>query len=683
MHFDENTVVPISNVNNVIKISQKRIKLNEKTGEIETDNEADDNVGEGIQTNDISSGNVCQDVKKTKSRITLNEITGEFYEVEEIVEEDDAISNNDEKVKEKRGKKKTREPGNWKKNIAKKKNVKNHIRREIPTCRCKCKEKLSEKEAISIFDKFISFSSHTDQNIYLQGCLQETNPARFRPTKSPTKARPRKVFKYHVSLKKRTVELCQQAFLAIHGIKRERLQRKVQQKNKDITDLRGKQSHSIYSQDVIKKVHKFIEGIPARESHYSRESSKHKKYVDSNLSVAELHRKFKHDNPDIEIKYSKFNEIFNKDFNIAFGHPRKDICATCEKLKVQIDFATVNKEVSRLNSLKVEKELHLRKAETFFKSITKAESDKQNHKLSLCFDYQKNLALPVTNVSIEYYSRQLWLHNFGVHNLSDNTASMYLYTENYGLKGPNEVITALADYIEHKKLPEHTHLELFCDNCFSQNKNRYLFTFLDQLCANNIFQKVTVSYPIPGHSMMPIDRDFALIERKRIKMEKVYTPNYYIDLIENSRNTQKFEVIFLEKNLREEEKPDDRVLKIKNYKTLYEMHIKPSVSGISMCRKVQFQRFRQPEFSTSMTGQNYKKMTLYRVGMGGRITDEIDDCYRGTIPLKPAKINDIRKLLEYVPIEKRTFYNDIVSAAASSTKEHENENDDTQEEIYE
>lgn len=76
-----------------------------------------------------------------------------------------------------------------------------------------------------------------------------------------------------------------------------------------------------------------------------------------------------------------------------------------------------------------------------------------------------------------------------------------------------------------------------------------------------------------------------------------------------------------------------------------------------------------------MTGQNYKKMTLYRVGM--------DDCYRGTIPLKPAKINDIRKLLEYVPIEKRTFYNDILLAAASSTKEHENENDDTQEEIYE
>lgn len=96
---------------------------------------------------------------------------------------------------------------------------------------------------------------------------------------------------------------------------------------------------------------------------------------------------------------------------------------------------------------------------------------------------------------------------------------MYLYTENYGQKGPNEVITALADYIEHNKLPEHTHLDLFCDNCFSQNKNRYLFAFLDQLCAHNTFQKVTISYLIPGHSMMPIDRDFAMIERKRIKTD--------------------------------------------------------------------------------------------------------------------------------------------------------------------
>ncbi|XP_072941532.1 uncharacterized protein [Epargyreus clarus] len=412
--------------NGVRKINnKKRVKLNEETGEIVSYSEGDNEEIEVYDENDVSDIEF-RTIEPTKRRKILNEITGEFNEVEEIDETNDIEVN----IIKKRGKKRTSRPESWKKNLTKKKNVKNHVRREIPKCRCKCKEKLSEKEADSIFNKFIGLSSHTNQNVYLQGCLQETNPLRFRPTKSPTKARPRKVFKYHVSLKKRVVVLCQQAFLAIHGIKRERLQRKVQHKEKDITDLRGRQSHSTYSQDVIKKVHDFIESIPARESHYSRESNKHKKYIDSNLSVAELHRKFKGDNPEINIKYSKFNEIFNKDFNIAFGQPRKDICATCEKLKVQIDFATMNKDMKHVNSLKMEKELHLRKAEVFLKTITKTEADKKNDKLSLCFDYQKNLPLPVTNVSIEYYSRQLWLHNFGIHNLSDNIASMYLYTEN-------------------------------------------------------------------------------------------------------------------------------------------------------------------------------------------------------------------------------------------------------------
>lgn len=35
-------------------------------------------------------------------------------------------------------------------------------------------------------------------------------------------------------------------------------------------------------------------------------------------------------------------------------------------------------------------------------------------------------------------------------------ATMYLYTENYALKGPNEVITALNDYIQCNKKTEHT-----------------------------------------------------------------------------------------------------------------------------------------------------------------------------------------------------------------------------------
>lgn len=157
----------------------------------------------------------------------------------------------------------------------------------------------------------------------------------------------------------------------------------------------------------------------------------------------------------------------------------------------------------------------------------------------------------MTNVGDEYYLRQLWMHNFGIHNLTDNTATMYLYTENYALKWPNVVISALSDFIDTNKKPTQTKLEIYCDNCYGQKKNKYVFAFLDNLCALGKFETASIYFPIPGHSMMPIDRDFALIERKRIKCEKIYTPVSYIEMIINCKNTNKFNIVFLQRNLSE------------------------------------------------------------------------------------------------------------------------------------
>ncbi|CAG4965916.1 unnamed protein product [Parnassius apollo] len=175
------------------------------------------------------------------------------------------------------------------------------------------------------------------------------------------------------------------------------------------------------------------------------------------------------------------------------------------------------KDKDKVASLKSESELHLRKAEVFLKKCSSSKKEDENvneNKLSICFDFQKNLPLPVTHVTDEYYLKELWLHNFGIHNLKENSATMYLFTENYAHKGPNEVITALDDYFLYHKIPDQTHLEILSDNGFSQNKNRFIFTYFDQLSAKGLFKTISVNYPIRGHSMMSTDRDFALIERQ-------------------------------------------------------------------------------------------------------------------------------------------------------------------------
>ena len=99
---------------------------------------------------------------------------------------------------------------------------------------------------------------------------------------------------------------------------------------------------------------------------------------------------------------------------------------------------------------------------------------------------------------------------------------MFVYPENCAHKGPNEIISMLDFYV--KNLPENVkNLVIFCDNCFSQNKNKYLIAFLHYL-SNTIFHEVNVFYPIPGHSRMPCDRDFGRIEKKKNKQDKFLNP---------------------------------------------------------------------------------------------------------------------------------------------------------------
>ena len=108
---------------------------------------------------------------------------------------------------------------------------------------------------------------------------------------------------------------------------------------------------------------------------------------------------------------------------------------------------------------------------------------------------------------------------------------MYMYSENFARKGPDEVISCLDHYIRTEQRPTDKKLVIFCDNCYSQNKNKFLVGILDGLCSKGVFETVTVFYPIPGHSFMPIDRDFAKIEQACRNVEVCELPDNWVRLV--------------------------------------------------------------------------------------------------------------------------------------------------------
>ena len=190
-----------------------------------------------------------------------------------------------------------------------------------------------------------------------------------------------------------------------------------------------------------------------------------------------------------------YSDIFNCEFNIAFGYPRGDICDLCERHRVAINAAAANSNSAEKSELEVEHELHICKADVFTVQINEVTKSAQallpdGDTAVLAIDYQKNSPLPLTGVSQEYCKRQLWIHNFCIHDNVTNDATMFLYAEHYVKKGPNEVISRLNYYFDG--LPTSiSKVHIFLDNCFSQNKNPYLIAYLNVL-AQTRFDEIHV-----------------------------------------------------------------------------------------------------------------------------------------------------------------------------------------------
>ena len=59
------------------------------------------------------------------------------------------------------------------------------------------------------------------------------------------------------------------------------------------------------------------------------------------------------------------------------------------------------------------------------------------------------------------------------------------------------------------KLPKK--LRVFADNCYRENKNRYLFAFLDHLVELGIFEEATIDFLIVGHTGNEVDQLFSIL----------------------------------------------------------------------------------------------------------------------------------------------------------------------------
>ena len=240
---------------------------------------------------------------------------------------------------------------------------------------------------------------------------------------------------------------------------------------------------------------------------------------------------------------------------------------------------------------------------------------------------------------------------------------MYVWPESIAHRGSNEVASCLHNYFQN--LSGIDTLFLFSDSCPGQNKNYTIIHYLYSLVKMGLFQRIQHIFPIRGHSFLPSDRDFAKTESKKKKVDRLYIPDHWIDVIRSARKVKPFTVVPVSQEL------------VYDFQSHLMPFFKKSVP------RMRVHDVRVFEYALSHQNEVWVKYSLAAADEWHRFIVEkkkspgpsfpIAPCYSGILPINPNKVDDLKKIVyKFVPREFRTFYDEIIEenvAGASSQSE--------------
>lgn len=337
----------------------------------------------------------------------------------------------------------------------------------------------------------------------------------------------------------RMKQVCQKIFQLILGIGVHRIRtiaKNFLARGELPTERRGGDRRSHKNLHKKQAVMQFIESFKCIESHYCRSSTSTRKYVASDLNIKKMWRMYQANHSDeLKVRQCYFRNIFVKNYNIGFKTPRVDVCSKCLELNERIK-SQKNPNVKQM--LITEQRIHKLKANMFYYYLRQ----KEDNTLTMSFDCQKNQVLPKVPDQSAYYSRQIYIYNFTIvvgtskQQFLKENVHIYTWTENIHSKSSNEVASAVFDLLKKIDLTGMKKVRMLADGCTSQNKNSILLAMIAYWLTNDAprdIKKVELIFPVPGHSFMPADRIFGLIEKEIKNKEQIILPQEYMTIYEN------------------------------------------------------------------------------------------------------------------------------------------------------
>lgn len=627
--------------------------------------------------------------------VTIEELTVEESAVEEVAVEEAAVEeitdvfNIEEQLHSSDGtsteatvgsRKRKRNEKDWKKNKNKvlhntgreyvnsrNKTVEAKVFKHVGKSCCKlgCVDRLSEEERREIHSRFWQLGSHSAQTSFIAGCVEETyvKTKKFVSPNLPSKSGKFFQRKFVLSSGDKCVRICKSVFLKTLAISDGRLHRALLNKRENggvaQGDKRGKHGkQNQISEDLIADVKEHIASFPSNTSHYTRSHSVTRKYLSPNLSINEMYRLYVERckvNGKQAVKASMYRHIFNTKFNLSFHSPWKDTCKKCDCLKIAIESEA---DISKKRILEDEHQLHLRKAEAV-RSLLQTERDRSVPDVeAFTFDLQKVFSLPSITTGEAFYCRQLSTYNLGIHSLSSDNAIMNIWHEGIASRGPNEIGSCVLLHCQKLAAAGVRKLSVYTDSCGGQNRNKKLALLWLYICQRYGFEEIMHRFMVSGHSFLPNDADFGVIERGKPKSAEIFTMEQWCQQIEKCCKVHPYEVVRM---TAENFVTTDKLIRNTNVRK-YSME-GDKVKWLNIqCLQVRLQHPHTIFYKYTVNDDcEFSAINVSKNGTKFDIGSAVLTGHDGPRPLSKSKVCDLKKLMKFVPPVHHSFYEDIFS----------------------
>jgi hypothetical protein len=346
----------------------------------------------------------------------------------------------------------------------------------------------------------------------------------------------------------RRIEVCRATFMDTFKVSKnmiEKMRHNIEAGVINVEEHRGTHLHHFQNpQALLDLINAQIQRFPKITCHYSRRI--HEEYLSPDLNVSKMYRIFCEENPNIPNLDSKEN-LYRKvlqDSRLKIGPPKSDTCEICDEFLINIRAAP---NAAIRNGIEQERNEHRDLADLAYLELSNDIDRSRNDATYVVIvgDLQKVLFTPTLTHSSMFYKRQLSSYNMCLYNGSDDTATMCTWSEVDGHRGVNEIGSCLLEEINANYGPlldgQRRTLIYWSDRCRGQVNNYFMLALFKLFIARRLFTTIEQKFLYTGHSFLPCDRMFAIIE-KRKKTATAIVPQEWVQIIRESRLDRPFRI---------------------------------------------------------------------------------------------------------------------------------------------